>query len=1147
MKPHYLTYIFRCALTIWLIVQGVSVTAQRDTVFWFAAPEISSGEGDAPVYLRFTTYADAAVVTVTQPANGAFAPIVLNIPANDVDSINLTPFLSDVESSAADIVDDNGLKISSTEEITAIYELNHGSNKELFSLKGTKGIGTNFYTPFQKTWDNAVTAPVTGSAIDIVATEDGTTVLITPRTDVVGHTGSITYSVTLNEGETYSARDMNVSASTSLAGSIVASDKPIAVTCFSGALSNSGCTSSMGDQITTADYAGKDFIVHRGHNDDERIFILATQNATSINITNNGGTTSTLINWSETYAYELTDTINYIETSKPVYLWHASGSGCNLAGAQVPNLFCAGRYSTSFTRSSADSLALILYTRSGFENDFALNGNGSLIPGSAFTVVPGTSGEFVVASIQLSTADVPLNSYNEVTNTGDVFGMAILNGSHTNGSKFAYLSEFNSYPFVSAGADATICGNTTLPLAGIVGGGTVTGYWSGTGFGSFDLDQDSLTNTYIPSPLDTIISPIELILTSTGPCPVKRDTIVLTVTPGPIVNASADQTVCANNAQVLLDGSISGGASTGEWSTLGSGTFVPDSVTLDAVYIPSAADTVAGSVTLVLTSTNVGSCNVATDTMVVTITGAPTVDAGVDTIWVCSNNPDVALSGSVSGPTSSGKWTTSGSGLFVPDNLLLNTTYQPSPSDVNAGSIMLYLESTNNGTCSTAKDSLTVIFTASPTVEAGVNIIACTNEPAVQLSGLIGGPTTTGGWTGGLGTFTADSSDLNAIYTPTAAEISSGSLILTLETTNNLTCVSESDIVQIDFVSPPFANFNFTQVCLNETTDFTDFSLPGYGTITNWDWDFADASTSTNQNETHTYATPGAYDVELIVTTNVGCTDTTVKTVNVWELPNAGFNYSTNCNGSQVIIDFTDNSSSANDTINYWFYDFGGQGTAAAQNPSQLFIGDGDFVITQIVSTTHGCVDSIVDIITIPPRPTAGFFYNTSNGLNIGAEFSFIDTSSNAVDYFWEFGDGNTSFAQDPSNVYLANGTYTVTQYVTGALGCEDSISSIIQINTVTTEITRLIPNAISPNGDGKNDVWKLEFVNLLYPDATVEIYNRWGQQIFNSVGYTEPWDGKYNGDLVPDGTYYYVINLNDSSEPEPFKGSVLVLKSVNN
>lgn len=1130
-------------VTLFISVPGFS---QQDTVFWFAAPEISTSVGDNPIYLRFLTYNNASTVTVSQPANGGFSSITLNIPANDVDSINLTPFLSSIESPGADVVSNNGLKITSSSEITTFYELNATTNKEMFSLKGNKGLGTNFYTPFQKHWDNAVTTPGSFTSIDIVAAENGTTVLITPRTDIVGHPANVSYSITLNEGETYSARDINVSASSNLAGSIVSSDKPISITCFSGALSHSGCSSSMGDQITSADYAGTDFIIHKGNNDSERIYILGTQNGTNLSI-DNSNTTSSLINWSETYEYVLSDTINYIHTSKPVYLWHATGSGCNLSGSQVPNLYCAGKYSNSFTRSSSDSLGLILYTRTGFEGMFEINGNSSLINSSSFELVPGTAGEYKVGMIYLSTTDIPLNSYNKVTNSGDIFGMGIINGANGNGSKYTYLSEFNSYPLVDAGNNAVTCANSNLNLSGIIGGGSVTGYWSGTGFGSFLLSSDSLINEYIPSPLDTLVSPIELILTSTGPCPVNKDTIIVTVEPSPIVNASADQTVCADNAIALLDGNISGGATTGEWSSLGTGTFTPNTSTLNTSYIPSPTDTLNGAVTLVLTATGFGSCNVETDTMVITITGAPTVEAGVDTIWVCSNNANVALSGSVSGPTTSGKWTTTGNGLFSPDNLLLITNYQPSPSDIISGEITLYLESTNNGTCSGAMDSVKVIFTESPVADAGINIIACVNENSVELQGAISGPTTTGIWSGGSGNYTSSETDLSASYSPTAAEILSGNLVLTLTSTNNNTCNSESDFLQIDFVAAPFSNFSATDVCLNEATDFNDASLPGYGTITNWEWDFDDTFTSSLQNYSHTYNSYGIFDVQLIVTTNVGCSDTVLIPVTVHELPVAGFTFEVSCTGSDVEISFIDASTTDLDSINTYVYDFGGQGSGSSNaNPTQNFIGSDDFEITQIVTTYNGCIDSVVSIITIPERPQAGFYYNTTNGLNIGAEFDFIDTSFNAIDYFWDFGEGSTSNLQDPSNTYWVNGAYIVTQHVTGAFGCTDSTSILIKINTVTTEISTLIPNAISPNGDGKNDVWKLNFINLLYPDAAVQIFNRWGQQIFTSIGYQTPWDGTFDMELVPDGTYYYVINLNQESNPEPFTGTILVLKSVN-
>lgn len=1125
------------------------VEAQQDKEFWFAAPEVSASVGDNPIFLRFMTYDSPSNVTVSLPADGGFTPINLSIPANSVDSLNLTTFLAQIESPAGDIVSDNGIRIIATEDISAFYELRNANNKEVFTLKGSKSLGTNFYTPFQKNWDNASTTPASFSSIEIVATEDNTTVLITPKTSVTGHVQGTTYSVTLNEGETYSARDMNITAATSLSGSIVSSDKPIAVTVFSGALSNSGCTSAVGDQITPEDYAGRRFIVQAGTGGNDRISILATQNGTTVNV-ENSTTTSTVISWGETVELSTSDAINYISTDKPVYVWHTSGYGCELSGAQIPNLFCAGKYNTAFTRTSSDSLGLILYTRTGFENQFALNGNPSLIPSGAFSPVPGTSGDYQAAIIYYNTTDIPVNSYNEVTNTGDIFGMGVLSGNDGNGSSYGFLSEFNSYPFVDAGLNDTVCANISLGINGSVGGGDITGVWSTSGFGSFDSPTNVLNNTYIPSALDTLISPIKLILTTTGNCTVLKDTLFLEVEPAPIVSASADQTLCENNATATLSGSVEGGATTGYWATNGTGTFLPDSSALDAQYVPSALDLSNGNVELVLYSTNIGSCLPETDTTSINYTQGPVVDASPqDTVFVCENNSLVNLNGSVSGVSNTGKWISSGSGVFSPDNLDLNGTYQPSFSDISSGGIWMYLESTANQNCTAVQDSFFIQFTPAPTVEAGAGILACSNDPSVSLNGVIGGATSTGVWSGGNGTYVSGDTDLNATYTPTATEVSNGFVFLTLTSTNNQNCAVESDNVQIEFIAPPIANFSAIDVCMNEPTEFSDFSNSGFGDIDTWQWDFGDnGATSNNQNDTYTYGNSGIYSVDLIVTTEQGCSDTVQETVEVFETPVADFNYSANCQNNQVTVQFNDESTTVNDPLNFWFYDFGGQGTSATENPQQVFPSNGDFTILHIVETVNGCRDTVSQELSTPPLPIADFSYNTDNGLNVGAVFNFINTSTNATTFDWDFGNGNTSINENPNNTFFSNGNYLVTLNVANSLGCTDSVSEVIVINTVTTEINTLIPNAISPNGDLVNDVWKLEFLNLLYPNARVEIYNEWGQQVFESEGYETPWDGRYNGELVPDGTYYYIIDLKDSGDPEKdiYKGTLLVLKSRN-
>ena len=93
---------------------------------------------------------------------------------------------------------------------------------------------------------------------------------------------------------------------------------------------------------------------------------------------------------------------------------------------------------------------------------------------------------------------------------------------------------------------------------------------------------------------------------------------------------------------------------------------------------------------------------------------------------------------------------------------------------------------------------------------------------------------------------------------------------------------------------------------------------------------------------------------------------------------------------------------------------------------------------------------------------------------------------------------------------------------------------------TVVPEV--VIPTGFTPNGDGWNDVWEIDNIDL-FPECEVEVYNRRGDMLFRSIGYQEPWEGKYNGDFVPVGTYYYVVKLNDPRFPDAYTGPLTVIR----
>ncbi len=105
------------------------------------------------------------------------------------------------------------------------------------------------------------------------------------------------------------------------------------------------------------------------------------------------------------------------------------------------------------------------------------------------------------------------------------------------------------------------------------------------------------------------------------------------------------------------------------------------------------------------------------------------------------------------------------------------------------------------------------------------------------------------------------------------------------------------------------------------------------------------------------------------------------------------------------------------------------------------------------------------------------------------------------------------------------------------------SQSDTIVIKTTLCEGTELVfPTIITPNGDGKNDLFIIQNLEKLYPECHVIIFNRWGNVVYESTGYSRPWDGTYNGEDLPMGTYFYKIELNDEKNTV-FNGDISIIR----
>lgn len=181
---------------------------------------------------------------------------------------------------------------------------------------------------------------------------------------------------------------------------------------------------------------------------------------------------------------------------------------------------------------------------------------------------------------------------------------------------------------------------------------------------------------------------------------------------------------------------------------------------------------------------------------------------------------------------------------------------------------------------------------------------------------------------------------------------------------------------------------------------------------------------------------------------------------------------------------------------------------------------------TYIVKVTdrNGCTaESPVTIVSEKQLPNA-VFTSSLSGLNT---FTFVNASTDAISYLWDFGDNQASASANPIHVYAATGTYTVKLTATNSCGSD--------IETQVVIVPELeFFNGFSPNGDGLNDDWNIPILNY-YPVNDVTIINRWGSEVWKGINYdnkTVVWTGKnMKGEDMPDGTYYYIINYNNTEK----------------
>lgn len=192
------------------------------------------------------------------------------------------------------------------------------------------------------------------------------------------------------------------------------------------------------------------------------------------------------------------------------------------------------------------------------------------------------------------------------------------------------------------------------------------------------------------------------------------------------------------------------------------------------------------------------------------------------------------------------------------------------------------------------------------------------------------------------------------------------------------------------------------------------------------------------------------------------------------------------------------------------------------------------------VSVSDECQTFTVEGTTevIVKAPIADF--TISSGLVFNdVPIRFQNLSQDAITYEWEFGDGQSSTEVHPNNTYDEYGSYIVTLIATDWKGCTDTIQKPIYIEE---EWYIYVPNTFTPDQDEFNGTFRVSTVGIR--ELSVEIYNRWGQLIFESNNPRFSWDGTYNGVVVNDGTYTYkIVFTTNSGREKQLVGHINALK----
>lgn len=546
-------------------------------------------------------------------------------------------------------------------------------------------------------------------------------------------------------------------------------------------------------------------------------------------------------------------------------------------------------------------------------------------------------------------------------------------------------------------------------------------------------------------------------------------------------------------------------------------------------------------------------CNSTVTTKAVTVDPNHTINlssaAGTDNQSVCINTPITTISYTLGGGATGATITGLPAGLTttLTGNIF---SIQGSPTST-AGSPNHYIITTTGNSCTKASMDGFITVKADHTLTltsavATTDQRVCMNTPIANII-----YTTGGGATGAIvnnlppGVNAAVSGNILTI-SGSPASTAGTPYNYTISTTGN-SCViaSATGVIKVSPYPVPSFVFDKPGYCIpNALVKFNNTSTIEDGTESQFifAWDFGDPGSGNNSSSAHSpshfYASTGTYPVKLSVTSGYNCThDTTIMLTTIHPQPKADFTKDKESACLNEAVTFTDKSTSPDGVaITEWYWNLGDGGLRNSRVVSGYRYADTTtYSIIYYVVNAIGCnSDTITRPFTVFPLPhvNAGPDRYILEG---GTIILQPDVFANEPQYLWtpdQYLDDNKLLHVKVIRP-LSDMTYLLT--VTGRGACNSSDAVFIKLLKFP-----IIPNTFTPNNDGINDTWRIEYLNT-YPNNRVQVFSRTGQLVFESNGYNTPWDGTYKGKPLPVDTYYYIIE--PGSGRDPITGYVTIIK----